>query len=410
MFRGDLLLKYCNKNREIKINLMNYLKLLLVFVVAVTLLYFLKDREEDLYDRVYQCNSVAPELRFSCYRSEIEKYYKGSIKNFINNTENNPLSFKSGDSSYAIFGTNCHTFYHAIGDFIGENVNSSDISSSLSLCPLSCTSGCMMGLYKRTALKNNFSTGLLKDFYDFCRTEEKDSCAHEIGHLLNDKYTYSILRILDELSEKEYGLPRQSYNYITFEVTNFSAPFEECEKLVPKEKLDKCFTGIGHNLFIFSEFSKDGFKSMFKECEKVEDSHRDDCFAFLIFRIGINEVAPRFLSGKPEEGNRICDEVINMTKQKLEFHCYTGLGGGIGLFIDSEYSSFKINAENIIGIKQNLLNFAKLCEKAKTNFTDNCYAGLFGTRFGKLYDEFDIYDEKLESILSKINKDFVVVG
>ena len=114
---------------------------------------------------IRQCNFIEKELRFSCYRSIIEKHYKGNLEKFLGKIENDtPLIFKGKDTSYAIFGTNCHTFYHAAGDFIATNNIESDIQSALNLCSLACTDGCMMGLYKRIALQNGFSTNLLKEF------------------------------------------------------------------------------------------------------------------------------------------------------------------------------------------------------------------------------------------------------
>ena len=359
---------------------------------------------------ISECNSVSQESRFSCYRSGIEKYHKDEPMKFILELKNdNLLTFKGDDASYALFGTNCHTFYHAVGDFIAEHITSSNMSHLYRMCPTACTSGCMMGVYKRYALKNNFPTDLLKSYYDYCRKEERSQCAHEIGHILHDKYTYSVLKLFDEISEKEYGRKIPAYDYVTFKAINLTGPFRECDEILPQEKRDLCYSGTGHNLFIFSEFK--GYESTFEECKNIEASETDSCFAFLFFRVGINKGAPRFLMNEFEEGNKACKETINMSgKESLDFHCYTGIGGGIGLYIDSEYRAMEVTEENILQIKKELLNFAKLCEKVEASFIDNCYAGLLGTRFSKLYDELNIYDEKIEILIPELDTGFKVVG
>lgn len=387
------------------------------FLIIILFIFFNiygKDRRFPNY--ITGCNFISEELRFSCYRSGIEKFYRNQPLNFVKEIrENPPEAFGNENAGYAIFGTNSHTFYHAAGDFIAENTSLTDIPTILKFCPTTSTSGCMMGLYKRLALKNNYSTDLLSDFYNYCREEEKDHCSHEIGHILHDKYTYSILKILDGISNDKYGIkPRANYNYTTLETSSLSAPFEECRAIIPEEdkgSRDRCYTGVGHNLFIFSEFSPDGYKSIFEDCDKIKQSEKDNCFAFLIFRIGINEAAPRFLSSQFEEGNRVCEDAIKIAKREdLGFHCFTGLGGGIGLYIDSVYGNKEINQDNISFVKQGLLRLAKLCDKAKDNFSDNCYAGLLGTKFKKLYFDLDMYDKTIEKILPKLDKDFVVVG
>jgi len=318
------------------------------FVFAAV--YYIASREvQGQFSKdVEQCNFVERQLRFSCYRSVIEKYYEGDLKEFMEKTENNAdLTFKGKDTSYAIFGTNCHTFYHALGDLIATNYTEPDVQSALKHCSLSCTNGCMMGLYKRTALGNGFPTDLLKEFYRACREEARHQCAHEIGHLLHDKYTESILKILDDLSYERYGFSYfEVYNYVLFENPDLDAPFQECRQILPRDELSYCYTGVGHNLFLFSEFSPDGYKAQLQECINIEEGNREDCFGFLLFRIGINSVAPKFLSSQFVDGNEICEDAISIIgRDDLMYHCYKGVGGGIGLFIESEYPEYFIDAE-----------------------------------------------------------------
>lgn len=401
---------------------MKYQRFLLIIALVaifVFLIFFFFGRNgSNRFSReASSCNSIATEFRFSCYRAILEKHYSGNLEGYLQKIENDTnLNFKVGaDISYAIFGTNCHTFYHALGDFVATYDDDKSLETLLAYGPGTCTAGYTMGLYKRIALKNYFSTDVLKKFYEVCKPGEHNQCVHEIGHLLHDKYTSALLKVIDDISLKEYSLqPPTAYNYVTFEKADLNAPFEECEEIISEEKgnlLAQCFTGIGHNMFIFSEFSPDGYEPQFKACEGVEEENRDNCFAFLLYRIGINEAATRFLSNDFKKGNEVCSKAISEAgRDDLMFHCYVGIGGGIGLFIDSEYAVEKITDENLVQVKQQLLAFAKLCEKSKDPFVDNCFAGLFGTRFVKLYDLLNIYYERIEALRPNWDTDFEVVG
>src|SRR5690242_11509439 len=102
--------------------------LLLLSLPLLTLLNKSSDRAKPNFSQeISKCNSAKSELRFSCYRSALETAY-GSRKftgpeEFNREIEGNTaLNFHSDDNSYAVFGTNCHTFYHAVGDFIATKV------------------------------------------------------------------------------------------------------------------------------------------------------------------------------------------------------------------------------------------------------------------------------------------------
>jgi hypothetical protein len=281
----------------------------------------------------------------------------------------------------------------------------------------------MMGLYKRTALKNGFPTDLLKEFYQACNQEAKHQCSHEIGHLLNDKYTTSILGVLDRLTQEQYGLSYpEKYNYTLFENENLDAPFEECRRVVPQDERSYCYTGVGHNLFLFSEFSPNGYKTQFQECMNIKEGNKEDCFSFLLFRIGINSMAPKFLSSQFAEGNKICEDALEIIKRPdLMFHCYKGVGGGIGLFVESEYPEYfrdaklpifsdEFTVDDIKNMKQSLLNFAKLCEASPgKQLATECFQGLLGTRFKTLYLLFGVKHNTIEELLPKVG-DFEVSG
>lgn len=400
------------------------LPLLVAFILLVTY-YFVSDGMQGKFaQEIASCSLIEKQLRFSCYRNIIEEYYQGDLEKFLENIENDAvLTFKGKDTSYAIFGTNCHTFYHAVGDLIATESTELDIQSALNDCPLSCTNGCMMGLYKRIALENDFSTDILKEFYEVCRPEERHQCAHEIGHLLHDKYTTSILQTLDTLSYEQYDFRYpQEYNYTLFENTNLNAPFEECRNIMPEDELSYCYTGVGHNLFLFSEFSPEGYKTQLQECMSIGEDNQENCFNFLLFRIGINSGASRFLSSQFIEGNEVCkDAIAIIERDDLANHCYKGIGGGIGLFIESEYPEYFIEGDlpifseeftvdDIKSIKKSLLDFAVLCEASPGEVLQSeCFQGLLGTRFKILYLLFGVKYEQIEKLLPDLDN-FEVSG
>ena len=391
----------------------------LVPIVVIALgIFFYSLPAPTLENDVYSCNKAKPHLRFSCYRAVLEEYFPsaGDPEQYVRALEKDTkLSLKAVDNqSYAIFGTNCHTFYHAVGDFVATHAGNKPLQELLSYNSGKCTAGYTMGVYKRLALADGYSTPLLKSFYDVCPQGQENQCAHEIGHLLHDKHTYSILKIIDSVSEREYNLAYpQTYQYAVSSSTDLNAPFEECEEIIPISKPDlirQCYTGIGHNLFLFSEFSPDGFTSQFTECSNIQEENRENCFAFLLYRIGINEGAPRFLEHNFTSGNNMCTDAANQTGvPDLRMHCYIGIGGGIGLFIDSEYSGGEYESPTLTDTER-LIGYAKLCEKAPSEFIDNCLAGLMGTKFRKFYADFKLKYEPIEKILPKLNATFEVVG
>ncbi len=399
-----------------------FVPLLLLAIISLVLFLLNLQPKQTFADTVTNCNSNAVNLRFSCYRNAIEKYFGRDAAKFSQIIKNDKqLSFetrfaKDGKITYAIFGTNCHTFYHAAGDYMATYAQSQDLKALLAMGSGSCTAGYTMGVYKRFALKNHYSDDVLKKLIEVCPDGQQNQCAHELGHALHDKYTYALLKVLDGVSKDKYNLAApEPYQYVTYpdKKADLNAPFAQCEAIIPKDKpnlVSQCFTGIGHNMFIFSEFSPNGYSSQFKDCENVV-ANRDNCYAFLIYRIGINEGATRFLSNDSLGGNRVCDEAINLIKREdLKYHCYLGVGGGIGLWIDSEYSPATIGSDNLVRVKEQLNNYAHLCEKVPDQFQDRCFAGLMGTKFAKYYKDLGIYYDRIEKIIPQLDTGFQVVG
>lgn len=361
---------------------------------------------------IMTCNKAPSTLRFSCYRSVIEKYYKGDVPSFVNELKNDKdIAFEEAFTtnrkiSYAVFGTNCHTFYHAAGDYIAT-YSKDDLKTMLSFGPTRCTNGYTMGLYKRIALKNNFSDDILNQFYTNCKMTSDNQCAHEIGHILNDKYTgYSLLKILDNISSSQYHLSYpQKYNYATFQNADFkpdfNKPFEICKEQFQERKLVFCLNGIGHNLLLYSEFSPDGNKSLFNECLDLTGENKSNCYNYVILNFGTIQAAPKYLSGDYKAGQKICDDVLALSGQPgLERYCYKGLGAGIGIYVDSVYGLEEITKENHDAIKTELQSYLDICQKVKPQFINNCLGGLIDTQFAKYYDQLDLQSPAFDKVRS----------
>lgn len=329
------------------------------------------------------------------------------MNQFIRQVEStSDLTFHSDDTSYAIFGTNCHTFYHALGDFVAVHASpNTPFKETLAIGPYGCTGGFTMGLYKRLALKSNYSMDLLKEFDKLCRPGERHQCSHEIGHNLHDKYVSSVLKVLDEISATKYGLkPDQTYRYVTFDKADLNAPFEDCKKIVSTDELPYCYTGVGHNLFLFSEFSPNGTQAQLDNCSKIAKENIDNCYAYFVFRVGINDGGPKFLAGNYEAGNKICNQSTDYIKRSdLNYHCFLGIGGGIGLFIESEYPDYKLlENDSRVKAKEAITIFAKSCEKAPTEFINDCIRGLLGTRVKDKYKSLEIHIDSIDKVLPQI--------
>ncbi len=393
------------------------------YILAAFVLLILVGAIYSLYPRPFlsqlvACDSANKEDRFSCYRVAIGDVFGRNPVTFAGYIRENEerirlaLSQENANVSYAVFGTNCHTFYHAAGDFVAT-FSSEDLKTQLSYGPTVCTNGYTMGLYKRLALKDGYSPQLLKKFYTECKDGAQTQCAHEIGHVLSDKYTYSVLQIIDDISGEKYGITYpEKYTYVTGSVPDLNSAFIECEDILPDETMRaQCLTGIGHNMFLFSEFSPDGVNITAAECDQVSIENKEHCLSFFIFRIGINNAAPYFLEKSYTEGNKVCEDVVaSIGRVDLLSHCYLGLGGGIGLFVDSDFDMSDVTDLNLKTSRTELLDYARLCEHSLDGFADKCIAGLLGTRFDMYYALLGIHDERVDSVRSTLDSVFEVVG
>lgn len=389
---------------------------LILLIIALAGWFFVQRRNTSFNTAVIRCNTVSKNLKFSCYRSVIEKYFQNDSVRFSKAIlTDSPFSESKEksvpESSYAIFGTNCHTFYHASGDFIAEKNPTKSAKELLPMCPSGCTSGCTMGLFKRGATKSGFSDAYLSSLFPSCRNGEEHQCSHEIGHILHDKYFIPILKVLDEQTKQNYHIVISPIPERPLAKVDMNAPYEDCKKYVPEKERAYCLTGVGHNMFLFAQFSDGGYASMFDQCRLLATENVDDCFAFLIYRIGINEGAPQYLTGHEDAGNKACESALTQAKRPdLAKHCYLGIGGGIGLYLDTEYGSRKMTDAIIPEVRKQLLQYASLCGKTGPEHQDDCFAGLWGTRFRILYQLLKLRYDPIERLIPVLDNAFEVVG
>ncbi len=356
------------------------------------------------------------EERFSCFRRALEEYWKNEpVEEYVHDVEKLPLVFKNaGEAAYAIFGTNCHTFYHALGDFAAAHSEGMSLKDLFDAGSADCTAGYMMGLHKRMALMHNYSDDIMRSLYETCSARKPKivhSCAHEIGHTLHDKHFMPILSLLDPMTEgRRLALPAE----FAPSSIDLRAPFEDCRRLLPETEWPYCYTGVGHNMFLFGEFNPQGFMGEMRSCDSIDESgDKENCYAYIIYRIGINYGGPLLVQSKVVEGIKVCEDIVAVPppgKEDYREHCYLGVGGGIGLYLDSEYLSQEPSSEqDVLGLKQALMSYARLCENVPTGYVETCFRGLFGTNFKNAYEKYRLSHPILDKIFPDV-KDYRVVG
>lgn len=352
-----------------------------------------------------RCESVSKEERFSCFRATLEQRANGGLVHYMAQlNELAPQFTKTGDNSYAVFGTNCHTFYHALGDYAAMHAEGRSVEELLTLGDMRCAAGYVMGLFKRLTYENNYRGEYLSRMYDLCPHAEKNSCAHELGHDLYDKHAEPILALLDEITFERYGVTIGSRAVRERGPVDLTKPFEECRAMLPENEWPYCFTGVGHAMFLFGEFNPDGYIAELESCTSVEDLERqEECNEFLIYRIGVNYAAPLFLQSSFEEAEAVCDEAaaeasVPNTHEYLE-QCYLGVGGGVGLYVDSELLAVPPESEDIPQLKESLIRYAHLCNRVPEAYGDNCYLGILGTNYLDAYLKYRMFDPTIERLV-----------
>jgi len=372
--------------------------------------------DEILVYSMKKCGSVPKQERFSCFRAQLETSHRGdNLEGFMGRLNRlAPRFTKTGENSYAVFGTNCHTFYHALGDYAAMHSEGKSTEELVALGDMRCAAGYVMGLFKRLTYENNYRGEYLSSMYRLCPSAEKNSCAHELGHDLHDKYTQPILALLDEITLEKYGVVLGSRAMREREEVDLTQPFEDCRTMLSEDAWPYCYTGIGHGMFLFGEFNPNGYMAELDGCASIADREgQEECNEFLIYRIGVNYAAPLFLSSSFDEAEKVCEEATSRASvpNEMEYleQCYLGVGGGVGLYVDSELLSVDPTVEEVPRLKEDLLRYARLCNRVPETYQDSCYLGLMGTNFLDAYLKFRMFDPTIERLVP-YSGNYEVVG
>ena len=346
-----------------------------------------------LKESVLNCLQSPQIERFSCYQRAIDNHYNNNLESYVSSIEFQVDEFFVDDvSNYGTFGTSCHTFYHAVGDFISRQVPLEDFDQAVDLCSNNCTGGCLMGLYMRKGLQESYSTESLLSLKNYCIQDQETLCSHTLGHVYNDAYTGSNLKLIDEISKEKYEFELEDYSYDVTEHPSLSKAYGACRGLEDESLIYHCNIGVSHNLFLFLDFSEVGYGESAKSCSDLEEEvDQIRCSSGLAFRVGRNSVTRKFLDGDFQEGNSECSSVTkSVGREGVLENCYVGLGDGIGGTLISKYPDISLldkdRKEDYI---QQLSENISLCNNAASGYVNACFNGLL---HGRTLDDYLKYD------------------
>lgn len=355
------------------------------------------------------CRGLGRAELFSCYRSVLGRHFDGDLLIYLQDIQSAELTFKDDATKgepYGIFGTACHTFYHALGDFVASETPHLGVKEQLELGSSTCSAGYAMGLMKRRAYLSGYATTTLRsdltEFFRWCYPESKEWCAHEVGHILYDAAEEPILRVVDQISSDRYDTPTQEYPGV---VSNLRTPFEECRTILPKEWWGECYIGIGHNAFLFEEFVPDGYRQGTSICTNIaKQSDMTACISSVLYRIGIHYGTPDFLSGRFAEALAVCSRASGNSDvaQSDLSPCFVGIGRGIGTYILSTVlTSRSVVREAPVSQKEPHELF-KLCLSAPPELRGACYDGMVSKEeFVTAYRAFAWQDREIDEALAR---------
>lgn len=371
--------------------------LVFLFLAAALAVLLQERRREALHADVLSCETAAARERFSCFRAALERHAgSGSVADYVARAKK--IGSRPGVfiSDYAVFGTNCHTFYHALGDFVAAHAPNLPLAVQLSLGSDACSSGYAMGLYKRRTYERAFADDAISEIYHSCNARVADlgECAHEVGHALADKHVGPVLAVLDRLTAAFIGsssLPSVRQPEVSGTPGNIGSAFADCRRFLPSSGWKACYSGVAHNLFAFAEFDPSGavLKKELRACGEISDlKSRAACAASTMHIIGTSVAAPLIIGGSVKEGKAVCGEAAALDALKREERlrdCYFGVGVGAGLYAESEYPPAAAPQGYAPISAQELSRYTGVCETVPRESAETCFRGLVGTGFAALY-------------------------
>lgn len=348
----------------------------------------------DARERVLQCNREPSPDRMPCYKAVLADLW-GRGWNVSEMARLDAYTLEPytppGDPG-SPFGNNCHTFYHALGDLIAERV-SHDPARAMALSPPTCTGGAYMAVTHRLHLVHHYSLPKLREIYLAC-PDVPAICAHVVGHALFDKHVSSILKDLDDISARRYGQAVPAYDYAGD--LNTSAAFDECGEVVEPRNIEICYTGVAHSFFLASKHRSIDYADLLRDCDSLQGL-RDDCRDNLALRWGLNEVAPLAIGNNASGAVATC----GLLGPELLGRCYTGVGVGIGLWVEAQVvgpDGIRTEANRTADLLRRHLD---LCRQMDPDHVSDCIRGLAGSpRFKALYFASGLVDDDVEEVLA----------
>ncbi|MEM3086398.1 MAG: hypothetical protein QXT68_04575 [Halobacteria archaeon] len=290
------------------------------------------------------------------------------------------------------FGNNCHTFYHAVGEFIAENL-AQEPERAMALAPPTCTGGAYMAILHRLHLVHGYDPEMLRRAYRAC-PDVPAICAHVVGHALFDKHVSSILEDLDRITASRYGKSPRPYRYAGD--TNHSAAFAECREVVEPGNAEQCYTGIAHSFFLATKHRSVDYRDILQECEKTPDFLKE-CRSNFALRFGFGEVAPILIENNSTGAVAECA----LLGPDLQADCHRGAGGGLGLWLEAQIVGIegdRMTPEDASGFIRRHVN---LCRSMVPEYVPACIRGMVGTpAFKGLYLRSGLVDPDVEAAIA----------
>lgn len=349
--------------------------LLLIFVAIGFFLWNNAPRrlETKYIQATEKCKFEDEHFRTACYKNMVKIFLSENPKakrDFYKIFLPHIIKKSDLDSDASIYMTplssNCHVFMHVVGEVQAEihfASNPENPEDLLEILSTECRLGDRVGAIMRLAKLKDFDSDYIDRLHQACLLGIKNAgeadmqqCAHALGHVYFDKYVFDTSPLHDGDYSIELGEIKEE---------DIERAFLECSKLSPLEK-SGCFNAVAHSFyhlghfFYHAEIAIDNdFSFLFEGCQGLKQ-FRETCLEALVYRIGLNEVGPYFLTQNHKRGNHICQEISESIGAKYASFCYLGIGTFLAQII-REYDNEELKTK---------------CEFVEESHRSDCYTGL----------------------------------
>ena len=352
------------------------LAILLIFLTSIIAIWGidpLRQLEAKYIEATKKCQFADEHYRLACYKDIIKTFLsehpraKGDFyKTFLPHIIRKPDLEGDARRYMTSLSSNCHVFMHAVGEVQADihfAQNPENPEELLEILSTECRLGDRVGAITRLAKLKNFDSDYIDRLHGACLKGIKNAgeadmqqCAHALGHVYFDKYVFDTSPLHDGDFSIQLGEIKSE---------SIQKAVTACSELSPLEQ-SGCFNAVAHSFyhvghfFYHKEIEVDrDFSFFFNGCQGLKE-FRDVCFKALIYRIGLNQAGPYFLTENYQEGNRICQRILESIGSEFADFCYTGVGTFLGQIIH-EYGKEELKTK---------------CELIEANHKKECYKGL----------------------------------